>query len=63
MYHIAKEEKDTGAKKKEVTAAGRSSYCFGVLILVLILSLKKLRGFLHLWFPRGKNTMFIVSYV
>ena len=39
------------AKKKlgserETTAVGRSSLCFRVLLLVLILSLRKLRGFL-----------------
>ena len=28
---------------------------FGLLYLVLILSLRKLRGFLHLWFPQGKK--------
>ena len=49
------EEKDTGARKKEVTVVGRSSYCFVVLLLVLILSLRKLKGFLNLWFPRGKT--------
>ena len=33
-------------RERETTAVGRSSYCFGVLLLVLILSLRKLRGFL-----------------
>ena len=59
---MVEEEKDTGARKKEVAAIGRSSYRFGVLLLVLILSLKKLQGFLHLWFPRGKTlcSLFLV---
>ena len=51
LQHIVEEEKDIGARKKEVTAVERSSYYFGVLLLVLVLSLRKLRGFLHLWFP------------
>ena len=32
--------------KKETTAVGRSFLCFWVLLLVLILSLRKLQGFL-----------------
>ena len=51
---IAKEEEVAGARKKEATAVRRSSYYFGILLFVLILSLRKLRGFLHLWFPQGK---------
>ena len=62
LQHIVEEEKDTGARKKEVTTVGRSSYYFGVLLLVLILSLRKLWGFLHLWFPQGK-TLFSLSLV
>ena len=41
--------------RKKVTTVKRSSYYFGVLLLVLILSLRKLRGFLHLWFPKEKH--------
>ena len=52
---MAEEEEDTGARKKEATTVGKSSYCFGGLLLVLILSLRKLQGFLHLWFPQGKK--------
>ena len=55
LQHIVDEEQDIGARKKEATAVRRSSYSFGVLLLVLILSLRKLRGFLHLWFPQGKT--------
>ena len=40
------EEGDTGARQKEVTTVERSPYYFGALLLVLILSLRKLRGFL-----------------
>ena len=47
-------------RERETAAVERSSYYFGVLPLVLILSLRKLWGFLHLWFPRGK---FFVSLV
>ena len=42
-----------GLDKKKITVVGSASYCFGVLLLVLILSLRKLQDFLHLWFPRG----------
>ena len=55
LQHIAEEEEVAGARKKEATVVGRSSYCFGVLLLVSILSLRKLQGFLHLWFPWGKT--------
>ena len=41
-------EEVVGARKKEATAVERSSYCFGVLLLVLILSLRKLWGFVVL---------------
>ena len=51
---MVEEEEATGDRKKEVTVVRISSYCFGVLLLVLILSLRKLQGFLHLWFPQGK---------
>ena len=38
--------------KKETAAVRGSSLCFRVLILVLILSLRKLRGFLLYGFPK-----------
>ena len=38
-------EKKLGSEN-EITTIGRSSLCFWVLLLVLILSLMKLRGFL-----------------
>ena len=43
-------EKKLGSEV-ETTAVGRSSYYFGVLLLVLILYLRKLRGFLLYAFP------------
>ena len=55
FQHIVEEEEETGARKKEATAVRRSSYYFGVLLLVLILSLRKLQSFLHLWIPQRKN--------
>ena len=55
LERIVEREEVDGARKKEDTNVGRSSYYFGVLILVLILSLRKLRGFIHLWFPQGKT--------
>ena len=54
LQRIAKEEKDIGARGKSLLLLG---YCLTVLgfTLVLILSQKKLWGFLHLWFPQGKT--------
>ena len=39
-------EKKLLGKEREATTIRRSSYCFRVLLLVLILSLRKLLGFL-----------------
>ena len=44
-----------GLVKKKIIAIRSASYYFGVLHLVLILSLRKLWGFLHLWFPQSKH--------
>ena len=52
---MVEEGKTLGLDKKKITAVGSTSYCFGVLHLVLILSLRKLWGFLHLWFPQSKT--------
>ena len=64
LQFIVEEEEDIGASKKEVTAVDRSSYCFGIFYLVLILSLRKLWGFLHLCFSQGKTlcSFFLVFY-
>ena len=55
LKRIDEGEKVVGAIKKEAIDVGRSSYYFEVSLLVLILSLRKLWGFLHLWFPQGKT--------
>ena len=49
LQRIVEEEEDIGARKKEATAVGKKKSN------VLILSLRKLQGFLHLWFPRDKT--------
>ena len=43
-----------GLDMKKVTAVKRSLTVLG-FTLVLILSLRKLQGFLHLWFPQVKT--------
>ena len=47
-----------GLDKKKVTAVGSVSYCFGVLPFLLILSLRKLRGFLLYGFPEENSCVF-----
>ena len=49
-------------RERETAAVGRSSYCFGVLTFVLILSLRKLRGFLLYGFPE-ENSLCLLSLV
>ena len=48
--------------KRETAAIERSSLCFWVLILVLILSLRKLWGFLLYGFPK-ENSLCLLSLV
>ena len=48
--------------KRETTAVGRSYLCFWVLLLLLILSLRKLRGFLLYGFPE-ENSLCLLSLV
>ena len=48
--------------ERETTAVGRSSLCFQVLLLVLILSLRKLRGFLLYGFLE-ENSLCLLSLV
>ena len=48
--------------QRETTAVGRSSLCFRVLLLVLILSLRKLQGFLIYGFPE-ENSLCLLSLV
>ena len=54
-------EKKLGSER-ETTVVGRSSLCFWVLLLVLILSLSKLRGFLLYGFPK-ENYLCLLSLV
>ena len=61
-------EREVAGIKRETTAVGRSSYCFRVLLLVLILSLRKLRGFLLYGFLEENSLrllylLFIVVHV
>ena len=48
--------------ERDTTAVGRSFLCFQVLLLVLILSLRKLRGFLLYVFPE-ENYLCLLSLV
>ena len=54
-------EKKLGSER-ETTAIERSSLCFQVLLLVLILSLRKLRDFLFYGFPE-ENSLCLLSLV
>ena len=56
MWRISEEGNTLGLDKKKTTAIGSASYCFGTFtVLVLILSLRKLRGFLLYGFPKEKS--------
>ena len=44
-----------GIEKKKVTAIERSPTVLALCYLVLILSLRNLQGFVHLWFPQEKH--------
>ena len=49
--------------EREIVVVGKSSYCFGAFtVLVLILSLRKLRGFLLYGFPE-ENSLCLLSLV
>ena len=47
-------------RERETATVGRSSYCFLLLPLVLILSLRKLQGFLLYGFPK-ENSLCLFS--
>ena len=51
LQRINEREEVAGTRDRETTAVGRSSYYFWVLLLVRILSMRKLRGFLLYGFP------------
>ena len=46
--------------ERETTVVGRSYLCFRIQLLVLILSLRKLRGFLLYGFPE-ENSLCLLS--
>ena len=54
------EREEAGIRERETTAVKRSSLCFRVLLLVLILSLRKLQGFLLYGFPE-ENSLCLLS--
>ena len=54
LGHMSERQKLLGSER-ETTAIKRSSLCFQVLLLVLILSLRKLWGFLLYGFPKEKH--------
>ena len=55
MWRISEEGNTLGLDKEKTTTVGSASYYFGAFtVLVLILSLKKLQGFLLYGFPKEK---------
>ena len=63
MWRISEEGNTLGLDKKKTTAIGSASYYFGdFTTLVLILSLRKLRGFLLYGFPE-ENSLCLLSLV
>ena len=63
MWHISEEGNTLGLDKKKTTAVESASCCFGAFtVLVLILSLRKLRGFLLYSFPK-ENSLCLLSLV
>ena len=61
MWHISEEGNTLELENKKTTAVGSASYCFLVLIFMLILSLRKLRGFLLYGFLEEKLFVSLVS--
>ena len=62
LQHIAEEEEDIGARKKEATVVERSSYNFGFTFGDDSIS-KEVAGFSPFMVSLRKNTIFIVSCV
>ena len=63
MWRISEEGNTLGLDKKKTTAVGSASYYFGAFtVFVLILSLRKLRGFLLYGFPE-KKSLYLLSLV
>ena len=61
LGRMSEREKTLGLERG-TTTVGRSSLCFWVLLLVLILSLRKLWGFLLYGFPK-ENSLCLLSLV
>ena len=59
---MSEREEALSVSEREIVAAGRSALCFQVLPLVLILSPRKLRGFLLDSFPK-ENSLCLLSLV
>ena len=62
LGHMSERGEALSVREREAAAVGRSYYYFSVLPLVLILSLRKLRGFLLYGFPEG-NSLCLLSLV
>ena len=63
MRRISEEGNTLGLDKKKTTAVRSASYYFGdFTVLLLILSLRKLRGFLLYGFPK-ENSLCLLSLV
>ena len=62
VERISEEGNTLELDKKKTTAVGSTSYCFGVLHIVVILSLRKLWGFLFYGFPKD-NSLCLFSLV
>ena len=63
LQRIAEEEKYYGAKTKEVTAVGRSSYCFGGFNFGVNSISEEVAGFSPFMVSLRKKIVFIVSCV
>ena len=55
MERIVEEGEDTGARQEEYYCCQDITYYFGLFYFGLILSLRKLRGFLLYGFPEEKH--------
>ena len=57
MYCVVEEGEDTGARKKEVTDVGRSSYYFGIFYFGVDSISKEVMGFSPFMVSPRKNTV------
>ena len=51
-------EREVAGKRERLLLSGDHIYVFGFLLLVLILSLRKLRGFLHYGYPKENHCVY-----